>query len=100
MARKHQTHVGLQVLKPAAEARHTDLKGNGRLHLRLREKMSLKLYSVIFQQEACLQLYLRDPGQLCAELREGGMFLRLNIGVKLRLDLHRGGVQQNSREFN
>lgn len=45
-------------------------------------------------------LYLCDPSQLCAELREGGMFLRLNISMKFRLDLPCGGIQQNSREFN
>lgn len=53
MIRKHQTHIHLQGLKPAAEARHADPKGNGCLHLRLWGKTSFTLHSQIFQPEAC-----------------------------------------------
>ena len=43
---------------------------------------------------------LCNPCKLGAELGEDGVLLWLNVGVKLRLDLARGCVQQDSRELN
>lgn len=45
-------------------------------------------------------IYLRDPSQLRAELRENGVLLRLDVCMEFRLELPCGGVQQDSREFN
>lgn len=45
-------------------------------------------------------LYLCNPSQLCAELRESWVLLRLNVRMKFRLNLPCLGVEQNSGEFN
>lgn len=44
--------------------------------------------------------HLCNPGQLSAEVGQSGVLLRLNISVKLWLDLPCGCVQENSRKLN